>query len=64
MTGDVVEVLHVAYNKLEPEDARSNSSKIRGPARIIAHGKAYTPSNKCLGKVKACRYSLLELMKS
>lgn len=52
VTGEVMECGYVTYNKLEPEDARSNSSKIRGPARIIAHGKAYSPKDKCLGKVK------------
>ena len=58
VTGEVSECSFTTYDKLEPADARTNSSKIKGPARLLAHGKAFAPKDKCLGKVKVTHREL------
>ena len=57
MTGEVSDCSYVTYDRLEPSESRTSSSKIRGPARLLAHGKAYMPKDKCLGKIKVSRRS-------
>jgi len=54
ITGEVSEKLVVNYSKLEPEDARSNASKIRYPAALFHTGKTYVPRESSLGKIKVC----------
>ena len=51
---------NITFDKLEPAEARTNASKIKGPARVVASGKQYMPREKCLGKVKVRTGSVFE----
>ena len=52
VSGEIMTYSNYSYNKLEPAEARTNASKIKGPAQVVAHGKLYMPREKCLGKSK------------
>lgn len=52
VTGETVTCWDFSYDRLEPAEARTNASKIKGPARVAAHGKARLPREKCFGKTK------------
>lgn len=52
VSGEIMTYSNYSYNKLEPAEARTNASKIKGPAQVMAQGKLYMPREKCLGKSK------------
>ena len=52
VSGEIMSCSTYNFDKLEPAEARTNASKIKGPARVVAHGKQYWPREKCLAKVK------------
>jgi hypothetical protein len=52
ITGEVADMSVINYSKLEPEQSRSNASKIRYPAHLFHTGKAYIPRENSLGKIK------------